>query len=224
LPFSFINNLSYLRSQLEQYKSYLQNVRGASAKEKGQVPVGVTAVGGKEKKQAKAQLLGPYRFTHAQFEKEGIILESNVPENRCVRLTFVDSHHLGTWARITDSSSTLASRANIYFNILSPSPGTFIIGLHYKGRDKAILEMDLGLDDLLEKVRRPCESLVVGSTATCADVTALVIHLAKGQQRRSRPRVRAAQRTQGACAPQQGVCQAQVSARRPCRPAPTPGA
>lgn len=76
---------AYLRSQLEQYKSYLQNVRGASAKEKGQVPVGVTAVGGKEKKQAKAQLLGPYRFTHAQFEKEGIILESNVPENRCVR-------------------------------------------------------------------------------------------------------------------------------------------
>lgn len=73
---------SYLRSQLEQYKSYLQNVRGASAKEKGQVPVGVTAVGGKEKKQVKAQLLGPYRFTHAQFEKEGIILESNVPENR----------------------------------------------------------------------------------------------------------------------------------------------
>lgn len=52
-------------------------------------------------------------------------MESNVPDNR---------------------------RANIYFNITSPSPGTFIIGLHYKGRDKAILEMDLGLDDLLEKV------------------------------------------------------------------------
>lgn len=75
---------SYLRSQLEQYKSYLQNVRGASGGKdsKGQTPVGVTAVGGKEKKQVKAQLLGPYRFTHAQFEKEGIILESNVPENR----------------------------------------------------------------------------------------------------------------------------------------------
>lgn len=44
-------------------------------------------------------------------------------------------------------------RPNIYFNITSPSPGTFIISLHYKGREKAILEMDLKIDDLLEKVR-----------------------------------------------------------------------
>ena len=44
-------------------------------------------------------------------------------------------------------------RANIYFNITSPTPGTFIIALHFKGRDKPILEMDLKIDDLLEKVR-----------------------------------------------------------------------
>lgn len=43
-------------------------------------------------------------------------------------------------------------RPNIYFNISSPTPGTFIIALHYKGREKAILEMDLKIDDLLEKV------------------------------------------------------------------------
>lgn len=43
-------------------------------------------------------------------------------------------------------------RPNIYFNITSPTPGTFIIALHYKGREKAILEMDLNIDDLLEKV------------------------------------------------------------------------
>lgn len=30
-------------------------------------------------------------------------------------------------------------------------PGTYIIALHYKGREKAILEMDLKIDDLLEK-------------------------------------------------------------------------
>lgn len=40
---------------------------------------------------------------------------------------------------------------NIYFNITSPAPGTFIIALHFKGRDKPILEMDLKIDDLLEK-------------------------------------------------------------------------
>ncbi|KAF9311901.1 hypothetical protein BGZ91_006692, partial [Linnemannia elongata] len=33
----------------------------------------------------------------------------------------------------------------------SPTPGTFIIALHYKSRDKAILEMDLKQDNLLEK-------------------------------------------------------------------------
>ncbi|EIN05027.1 ras GTPase-activating protein [Punctularia strigosozonata HHB-11173 SS5] len=116
---------NYLRSQLEQYKAYLQNVRLNANKEKGgNAGVGVVAVGGKEKKPAKVVVLGPYRFTHAQLEKEGIIVESNVPDNR---------------------------RPNIYFNITSPTPGTYIIALHYKGREKAILEMDLKIDDLLEK-------------------------------------------------------------------------
>ncbi|KAK4689403.1 Ras GTPase-activating-like protein IQGAP2/3, partial [Tremellales sp. Uapishka_1] len=114
---------NYLRSQLEQYKAYLQNVRMTSSKDKGG-GVGVVTVNGKEKKAIKSSVLGPYRFTHSQFEKEGIIMESNVPENR---------------------------RVNIYFNITSPTPGTFIIALHFKGRDKPILEMDLKIDDLLEK-------------------------------------------------------------------------
>ncbi|KAI8969504.1 Rho GTPase activation protein [Trametes punicea] len=116
---------NYLRSQLEQYKAYLQNVRLTASKEKGSsTGVGVVTVGGKEKKPAKPVVHGPYRFTHAQLEKEGIIVESNVPDNR---------------------------RPNIYFNFTSPTPGTFIIALHYKGREKAILEMDLNIDDLLEK-------------------------------------------------------------------------
>lgn len=123
---TIVGHNNYLRSQLDTYKNYLQNVRitSGAAKDKQVGGVGVVAFGGKEKKQAKSQMLGPYRFTHAQMERDGIIVESNVPENR---------------------------QANIYFNITSPSPGTFIIALHYKGREKAILEMDLKLDDLLEK-------------------------------------------------------------------------
>lgn len=74
---------NYLRSQLEQYKAYLQNVRMAAGRDNGSsTAVGVVTVGGKEKKQPKAAVLGPYRFTHAQLEKEGIIVESNVPDNR----------------------------------------------------------------------------------------------------------------------------------------------
>ena len=51
-----------------------------------------------------------------------------------------------------DLITGVCRRPNIYFNITSPTPGTFIIALHYKGREKAILEMDLKIDDLLEKV------------------------------------------------------------------------
>ena len=73
---------TYLRSQLEQYKAYLQNVRMNSAKASS--GVGVVSVGGKEMRAVKAIALGPHKFTYAQFENDGTIVENNVPENRCV--------------------------------------------------------------------------------------------------------------------------------------------
>lgn len=109
---------SYLLSQLDTYKSYLHNVRSQSE--------------GKTRKQQKHQVLGPYKFTHQQLEKEGVIQKSNVPENR---------------------------RANIYFNFTSPLPGTFVISLHYKGRNRGLLELDLKLDDLLEMQKDGQEDL-----------------------------------------------------------------
>lgn len=109
---------AYLVGQLETYKSYLHNVRGQSE--------------GKTRKQQKHQVLGPYKFTHQQLEKEGVIQKSNVPENR---------------------------RANIYFNFTSPLPGTFVISLHYKGRNRGLLELDLKLDDLLEMQKDSQEDL-----------------------------------------------------------------
>ena len=126
---------SYLVGQLETYKSYLHNVRSQSE--------------GKTRKQQKHQELGPYKFTHQQLEKEGVIRKSNVPENR---------------------------RANIYFMFKSPLPGTFVISLHYKGtslfcntivtnltmttgRARGLLELDLKLDDLLEMQKDKQEDL-----------------------------------------------------------------
>jgi Ras GTPase-activating-like protein IQGAP2/3 len=108
----------YLVGQLDTYKSYLHNVRSQSE--------------GKTRKQQKHQILGPYKFTHQQLEKEGVIQKSNVPENR---------------------------RANIYFNFTSPLPGTFVISLHYKGRNRGLLELDLKLDDLLEMQKDNQEDL-----------------------------------------------------------------
>ncbi|KAF2134568.1 Rho GTPase activation protein [Dothidotthia symphoricarpi CBS 119687] len=109
---------AYLIGQLETYKSYLHNVRSQSE--------------GKTRKQQKHQVLGPYKFTHQQLEREGVIQKSNVPENR---------------------------RANIYFNFTSPLPGTFVISLHYKGRNRGLLELDLKLDDLLEMQKDNQEDL-----------------------------------------------------------------
>jgi Ras GTPase-activating-like protein IQGAP2/3 len=91
---------AYLVGQLETYKSYLHNVRSQAE--------------GKQKRPYKHQVLGPYKFTHTQLEKEGVIQKSNVPENR---------------------------RANIYFNFTSPLPGTFVISLHYKGRYSRIFSL-----------------------------------------------------------------------------------
>ena len=90
---------AYLLSQLETYKNYLHNVRSQSE-------------GGKRGKDVKNRELGPYKFTHAQLEKEGVIRRSNVPENR---------------------------RNNIYFMFRSPLAGTFVISLHYKGRSTLVI-------------------------------------------------------------------------------------
>lgn len=109
---------TYLVGQLETYKSYLHNVRGQSE--------------GTTKRGQAAKVLGPYKFTHQELEKAGVIQKSNVPDNR---------------------------RANIYFNITSPSPGTFVISLHYKPRSRGLLELDLKLDDLLEMQKEQQEDL-----------------------------------------------------------------
>ena len=127
---------AYLVGQLDTYKNYLHNVRSQSE--------------GNKRKQQKQQVLGPYKFTHLQLEKEGVIQKSNVPDNR---------------------------RANIFFNFTSPMPGTFVISLHYKGetrdnsmpknekankaagRNRGLLELDLKLDDLLEMQKDNQEAL-----------------------------------------------------------------
>ncbi|KAJ1555739.1 glyceraldehyde-3-phosphate dehydrogenase 1, partial [Nowakowskiella sp. JEL0078] len=62
---TIIDHNNYLRSQLEQYKEYLTNVR--------------VQVSGNSKPDEKVK--GPVKFSHAQLEKDGIITESNVPEN-----------------------------------------------------------------------------------------------------------------------------------------------
>lgn len=116
----------YLKNQLDTYRAYLLNVREQAGGSKGSEAltrgIGVVAVSGKQKKQAKT-VIGPFKYSHGHLERDGVIASSNIPANR---------------------------RSNIYFNISSPNPGTFVISLHYKGRNRGLLELDLKLDDLLE--------------------------------------------------------------------------
>lgn len=163
---------AYLNAQLETYKNYLHNVRnqsggksraaggGSSSTSAGTFGggilgggggiLGIGGGGGGGGAKEKATSLGPYKFTHKELEKEGVIQRSNVPEDR---------------------------RGNIYFCFASPMPGTFVISLHYKGmssglkmelrldtdnetgRHRGLLELDLKLDDLLEMQKDNQEDL-----------------------------------------------------------------
>ncbi|PNS17502.1 GTPase-activating protein [Sphaceloma murrayae] len=106
---TIIEHNNYLVGQLDTYKSYLHNVRGQAESA--------------TKRSGNQKVLGPYKLSHAQAEKDGVLVRSNIPENR---------------------------KGGTYFNMTSPSPGTFIISLWYKGRNRGIFELDLKLDDLLE--------------------------------------------------------------------------
>jgi Ras GTPase-activating-like protein IQGAP2/3 len=86
---TILDHNNYLKSQLESYKAYLQNVRiQSSGGEKGSkksVGIGVEVEHsgkGSKSKVSKPQILGPYKFTHQQLEKDGVIAITNVPESR----------------------------------------------------------------------------------------------------------------------------------------------
>jgi len=78
---------------------------------------------GQTKRSADPKKAKIFKLTHSLAEKDGVLVRSIIPENR---------------------------RGETYFNMSSPSPGTFIISLWLRSRHGAIFELDLKLDDLLE--------------------------------------------------------------------------
>ncbi|RCH98415.1 glyceraldehyde-3-phosphate dehydrogenase 1, partial [Rhizopus stolonifer] len=134
----------YLENQLDTYRTYLDNVRAQS----GHVTMDVkepsqqrrfgfwsTTSSSEPSTDSNDYLKKPsvglrkkpsgiFKFSHQQLERDGVIVATDIP----------DQH-----------------KGNIFMMIQCPVTGTFIISLHYKGRDKPILELDLKLDDLLEK-------------------------------------------------------------------------
>ena len=72
-------------------------------------------------------MIGPFKFTYIQLEKEGVILESKAINEK--------------------------SKTNIYLTVLSAEPGIYKVTLHYKtplpGKEPK-LEIELRLEDMLE--------------------------------------------------------------------------
>ncbi|WFD28453.1 RasGAP protein [Malassezia nana] len=119
---------TYLRGQLDTYKSYLQNVRCAtgSVHPKGDNKLlPFVQVENRDRKTTRPHGTTPtHKFGLEQFSRDGILLQCHIPEDR---------------------------RQQIFFSIISPMPGSFLIGLHFKGRAEPLVEVDVKLDDLLEK-------------------------------------------------------------------------
>lgn len=90
---TILDHNTYLRGQLESYKAYLQNVRisGAEKQTKKSVGLGVQVgdttlpaggYAGHANKKKGSGIQGPFKFSHSQLEKDGVISQSTVPESR----------------------------------------------------------------------------------------------------------------------------------------------
>lgn len=116
----------FLQQQLEVYKQYLDNVRQNCSSSSPATKKNPEQKGSKKKSSSSSssgqRKLGPIKFTHNLLEKDGIIIESEVPAER---------------------------RSSINFSFTSPNPGSFEIEVLYKSRH--IADMKLELDDLLER-------------------------------------------------------------------------
>lgn len=99
----------FLRQQYEAYKEYLNNVRQKCSTT--------------DEKKNKKTKSGPVKYSHKQLEQDGVIIESEVPEEK---------------------------RGNIFFSFSCVSPGVFEVVVQYKNRN-ILPEIRLQLDDLLER-------------------------------------------------------------------------
>ena len=99
----------FLQGQYEAYQEYLDNVRKSSEVE----DQGKKGKKKEKKKSAKAQKgatnqkRGPFKFSHVQLQRDGVILESGVPEER---------------------------RSNIFFEFTSESPGIYDVRVLYRSK------------------------------------------------------------------------------------------
>jgi len=115
---------AFLQEQFDAYKEYLDNVRSKSncvdLKKKKKEEKAERKAKKKEGKSSKAK--GPFKYSHTQLEKDGIIMSSEVPEDR---------------------------HSSIFFVFSASTPGVFDVVVMFGRRH--IARLQLQLDDLLER-------------------------------------------------------------------------
>lgn len=78
---------SFLQEQFDAYKEYLGNVRQQSVCSRGKQK-GDDKKKNKKDKSKKAKTKGPFKYSHSQLEKDGVIIESEAPEDRRSSISF----------------------------------------------------------------------------------------------------------------------------------------
>ncbi len=135
---------SYIKDQIRDYNSYLQGARKAAyavdpkKKKKGTGPPGPDAEQGR---------MGPFKFTYKELEKQGVIVDSEVPE---------------------------FSRKACTFMISSDSYGVFNIVAKMAGLE--VEQMTLELDDLLERRYNNIETLELDQVTLGVNMTIYLVN------------------------------------------------
>ncbi|KAL6058637.1 Ras GTPase-activating protein [Balamuthia mandrillaris] len=114
------NHQQFLEDQYEAYKSYLEDVTEKCSSTQSSKKDRKSK--NKKQKDKKAKVVGPFKYTYNQLEKDGIIKESEVPKDR---------------------------RNHITFSFSSSVPGVYTVTVSW--RNKKIASVQLELADLLER-------------------------------------------------------------------------
>ena len=138
---------NFLQEQFDAYKEYLGNVRQQSVCTGRGKQKGDDKKKKKEKGKSKTKAKGPFKYSHSQLEKDGVIIESEAPEDRFV--IFIFEGILLIFLLFFFFFFSKYRRSSISFSFSSISPGEFEVVVTF-GR-RPIAKMQLKLDDLLER-------------------------------------------------------------------------
>lgn len=119
---SLTHHATFLQGQLDTYKSYLHNVRQRATATPDPAPGRLGRAGGDARTRA---CPAPRQYTYDQLQQKGVLRATTIP---------------------------IELLPDVYFILTCPAPSCFLIAIHAKHRAEPVMEIDVKLDDLLEKM------------------------------------------------------------------------